>query len=244
MGNGTALSDLLLIDIETIHQFSSFEALPDAWKMLSVEKLSKTMPENTTPGEAYMQRAGIVAEFGRIICISTGYFFENSSKQMCLKIKSIYGHDEKMLLEEFVQINNKFFHHNKQFQYAGHNIKEFDIPYICRRLLINNLPLPGYLQIHGAKPWEIKMADTMQYWKFGDYKNYVSLNLLAAVLGVPTSKTDMDGSMVQKVYYEENNLPKIVNYCQRDVIVVANVMLRFKNLPLLEDGNIIIVDGV
>jgi predicted PolB exonuclease-like 3'-5' exonuclease len=201
------------------------------------------MPENTTLEESYLQRAGILAEFGRIICISTGYFFENSSKQLCLKIKSIYGHDEKVLLESFLQINNKFFQHNKQFQYCGHNIKEFDMPYICRRLLINNLPLPDYLQLHGAKPWEVRMADTLQFWKFGDYKNYISLNLLAGVLGVPSSKSaDMDGSMVKKVYYEDNNLPKIVDYCQRDVVVVANVMLRFKNLPLVEESNIIVVE--
>jgi predicted PolB exonuclease-like 3'-5' exonuclease len=243
MGNGFALWDLFLIDIETIPQFPSFQMLTEEWKFLWNEKVSKTMPENTTLEESYLQRAGILAEFGRIICISTGYFFENSSKQLCLKIKSIYGHDEKVLLESFLQINNKFFQHNKQFQYCGHNIKEFDMPYICRRLLINNLPLPDYLQLHGAKPWEVRMADTLQFWKFGDYKNYISLNLLAGVLGVPSSKSaDMDGSMVKKVYYEDNNLPKIVDYCQRDVVVVANVMLRFKNLPLVEESNIIVVE--
>ncbi len=242
MGNGINLADLFLLDIETVPQFPSFDLLPDDWKQLWMEKQAKTMPENITPDEGYLQRAGILAEFGKIVCISTGYFFENSNKQWCLKIKSIFGHDEKQLLESFVQINNKIHQHNKHFQYTGHNIKEFDIPYICRRLLINGLPLPDYLQIQGAKPWEVKMQDTLQYWKFGDYKNYISLNLLAGVLGVPTSKTDMDGSMVKEVYYEHNNLPKIVNYCQRDVVVVANVMLRFKNLPLVEERNVFIVD--
>jgi predicted PolB exonuclease-like 3'-5' exonuclease len=242
MGNGVTLWDLFLLDIETIPQYPSFEYLPEEWKLLWMEKQTKTMPENITPEEGYTQRAGILAEFGRIVCISTGYFFENNNKQLCLKIKSIYGHDEKALLESFVQINNKIFQHNKHFQYTGHNIKEFDIPYICRRLMINQLPLPEYLQLHGAKPWEVRMQDTMQYWKFGDFKNFISLNLLASVLGVPTSKTDMDGSMVQKVYYEDKNLTKIVNYCQRDVVVVANVMLRFNNLPILDDQQIIVVE--
>jgi len=242
MGNGINLADLFLLDIETVPQFPSFELLPDDWKLLWMEKSSKTMPENITPAEAYLQRAGILAEFGKIVCISTGYFFENSNKQWCLKIKSIYGHDEKVLLESFLQINNKIHQHNKQFQYTGHNIKEFDIPYICRRLMINRVAIPDYLQLHGAKPWEVRMVDTMQYWKFGDYKNYISLNLLAGVLGVPTSKTDIDGSMVKDVYYEDNDLPRIVNYCQRDVVVVGNLVLRFKNLPIIEEGNVFIVD--
>jgi len=242
MLNALALGDIFLLDIETVPQFPSFSHLPDDWKLLWNEKLSKTMPENISPADGYTLRAGILAEFGKIICISTGYFFENADKEVCLKVKSISGHDEKALLESFVQINSKFSQVKKIFHYAGHNIREFDIPYICRRMLINQVALPEYLYLHGAKPWEINMIDTMQCWKFGDYKNYISLNLLAKVLGVPTSKTDMDGSMVQHVYYEDNDLQKIVNYCQRDVRVVADVILRFKNLPLLKEENIVIVE--
>lgn len=242
MLNALALGDIFLLDIETVPQFPSFSHVPDEWKLLWNDKLSKTMPENISAADGYTLRAGILAEFGKIICISTGYFFENSSNEICLKIKSISGHDEKALLESFVQINSKFFQVKKQFQYAGHNIREFDIPYICRRMLVNQVPLPDYLNYHGAKPWEINMVDTLQCWKFGDYKNYISLNLLAHVLNVPTSKTDMDGSMVQSVYYEEKDLPRIVHYCERDVSVVANVLLRFKNLPILKEENIIVVD--
>ncbi|HWB27110.1 MAG TPA: ribonuclease H-like domain-containing protein [Chitinophagaceae bacterium] len=242
MLNALALGDFFLLDIETVPQFPSFSHLPDDWKLLWNEKLSKTMPETISPADGYTLRAGILAEFGKIICISTGYFFENADGEVCLKIKSISGHDEKALLESFIQINTKFFQFKKQFNYAGHNIKEFDIPYICRRMVINQVPLPEYLYLHGAKPWEVNMTDTMQCWKFGDYKNYISLNLLAKILDVPTSKTDMDGSMVQSVYYEENNLPRIVDYCQRDVVVVANVLLRFKNLPLLNPANIVVVE--
>ncbi len=197
--------------------------------------------ENFSPEECYLQRAGILAEFGKVICISTGYFTNDKEKELVLRVKSIYGDDEKLLLESFKDLIDKMYKHNKHFEFAGHNVREFDIPYLCRRMLINELQLPAPLQIHGAKPWEVKMVDTLQWWKFGDYKNYVSLNLLANVLNVPTSKTDMDGSMVQHVYYKENNLPRIVEYCQRDVVVVANVILRFKNLPLLKEENITIV---
>ena len=133
------------------------------------------------------------------------------------------------------------YQHNRQFQFAGHNIKEFDIPYICRRLLINRLPLPEYLQLHDKKPWEVKMFDTLNWWKFGDNKNYVSLHLLANVLGIPSSKSDIDGSMVQDVYYKDHDLPRIAAYCQRDVVVTANVILRFLDKPLLEEDKVVVV---
>jgi len=86
------------------------------------------------------------------------------------------------------------------------------------------------------------MLDTLQYWKFGDFENYTSLSLLSAVLGVPTPKDDIDGSMVRQVNYEEKNLPRIIEYCQKDVVAVANVFLRFRNLPLLKPENIFVAD--
>lgn len=239
MSLNISLNHLLLLDIETVPCVSQFEALPEVWQRLWVEKISKTMPESFSPHESFLQRAGILAEFGKIICISTGYFFENEEKEICLKIKTVSGHDEKALVEEFIQITDAFYKRNNRFRFAGHNIKEFDIPYICRRMLINQMPLPQYLHLHGLKPWEAEMADTLQWWKFGDYKNYISLNLLAHVLNVPTSKTDIDGSKVREVYYEENNLPRIAAYCSKDVAVAANIILRFKNQELLKEENII-----
>ncbi len=235
------LTDLLLLDIETVPQSESFNDLKTDWQSLWIDKVSKTVPENITPEESYQRKAGILAEFGKIICISTAFFYEDDNKQIGLRIKSIYGDDEVELLKKFIELCNKVYQHNKYFQFGGHNIKEFDIPYICRRLLINNLPLPEYLQLHDKKPWEVKMFDTLNWWKFGDNKNYVSLHLLASVLGIPTSKTDMDGSMVQLVYYKEKDLHRIVEYCQRDVIVTANVILRFQNISLLSDDKIIFV---
>ncbi|WP_153795910.1 ribonuclease H-like domain-containing protein [Foetidibacter luteolus] len=241
MNNDFSLADLLLLDIETVPQYEQFNQMDIGWQSLWIDKISKTVPENLGPAESYTARAGILAEFGKIICISTAYFYENEYKELCLKIKSFYGHNEKELLESFIQACSRLYSGKKQFKFCGHNIKEFDIPYICRRMVIQQMPLPAYLNIHGAKPWEVNMVDTLQWWKFGDYKNYISLNLLAHVLNVPTSKTDIDGSMVQYVYYKDNNLPRIVEYCQRDVVAVANIMLRFKNQPLLDEEKILVV---
>lgn len=160
-------------------------------------------------------------------------FFENHQKELCLKVKNVSSYSEKEVLEGFIKITNQFQKKFKKFQFAGHNIREFDIPFICRRMIVNNIELPEYFQLQDKKPWDIKMLDTMSWWKFGDYKNFTSLHLLANVLDVPTSKIDMDGSQVQEVYYVENNLQRIVDYCNLDVQVVANIILRFKNMPIL-----------
>ena len=231
-----------MIDIETVPQVSEHNALTNEWQQLFFEKTAKNLPGEVDAEILYKQKAGILAEFGKIICISTGFYYEDAGGRLCFKIKSICCKEEADLLKEFLTLVDKFAQKFPAFQFAGHNIREFDIPYICRRLVINQISLPKYFQIHGAKPWEIQMLDTMQWWKFGDYKNYITLHLLANVLGIPTSKTDMDGSMVQDVYYKNEDLPKIVEYCQRDVVVVAQVILRFKNLPLLETEKIIIAE--
>ena len=235
------ITELLLLDIETVPQFPSFTGMDSGWQGLFLDKVAKTVPEDMTAEDSYRKKAGILAEFGKIICISTAFFFENEDRQLCLKMKSIYGNDEVEILRNFTDLCNKMYQHNRGFQFGGHNIKEFDIPFICRRLLINRLPLPEYLQLHDKKPWEVKMFDTPNWWKFGDNKNYISLHLLANVLGITSSKSDIDGSMVQDVYYKENNLPRIVIYCQRDVVVTANVILRFKDLPLLTEERIMVV---
>ena len=235
------LNNLLLLDIETVPQYEDFDLVPLSWQILWEEKISKTVPENTLSKESYRQRAGILAEFGKIVCISTAFFYDDSNKQTALKVKSIYNDDEKELLQTFIALCNKVFSRNPHFQFAGHNIKEFDIPYICRRMLINGITLPEYLSIHEKKPWEVKMFDTLNFWKFGDHKNYISLHLLANVLGLPTSKTDMDGSMVQDVYYKDRNLRRIADYCERDVVLTARIILKFINHATLEDVSVTIV---
>lgn len=234
------ITNLLLIDIETVPIVADYGQLNSDWQKLWIDKTSKNLSEEITPSESWKMRGGILAEFGKIICISTGYFYKNENEQQCFKIKSISGDDEVEVLKAFCDLCNKFYKHHRDFIFGGHNIKEFDIPYICRRILINQLPLPEYLWLHERKPWEIKMFDTLNWWRFGDIKNYTSLHLLASVLNIPTSKTDIDGSKVQEVYYKENDLPKIVAYCERDIVVVANIILRFKNLPLLNKEHITI----
>lgn len=242
MNNIQLLFDLFLIDIETVPQVSNINELSGEGRKLFFDKISKTMPEKFDEEDMYLKKAGILAEFGKVICISLGFFFKDKADRICLKIKSISGHNEKVLLDEFIAITDKFFQHKNRFQFAGHNIREFDVPFLCRRMVINQIQLPTYLHIYGAKPWDISMTDTLQWWKFGDYKNYISLHLLANILGVPTSKDDIDGSMVQHVYYKDNNLQRIVNYCQKDVVVVAQVIQRFKNLPLVKAENIFIAE--
>jgi len=242
LNNIQLINDLFLIDIETVPQVSNINELSFKDRKLFFDKISKTMPENFDEEEMYLKKAGILAEFGKVVCISAGFFYKDKADRICLKIKSISGHDEKVLLDEFIEMADSFLKHRQRFQFAGHNIREFDVPFLCRRMVINQIPLPSYLHIYGAKPWEVSMTDTLQWWKFGDHKNYVSLHLLASILGIPTSKDDIDGSMVQYIYYKDNDLQRIVNYCQKDVVVVARVIQRFKNLPLVEAENIFIAE--
>lgn len=242
MNHTHSLTDLLLIDIETVPQVCNIKELSVEERKLFFDKISKTMPETFDEEDAYKQRAGILAEFGKVICISIGFFYTDKVNRTCLRIKSIFGDDEKILLNEFVETLKKFFNRKNRIQFAGHNIREFDIPFLCRRMIINQIPLPSFMYLHGAKPWEISMTDTLQWWKFGDHKNYISLHLLASVLDITTSKDDIDGSMVQHVYYIEKDLQRIVRYCEKDIVVVAQVILRFKNLPLVDSENIFVAE--
>ena len=236
------LKHLLVLDIETVPSYEHYNDLPDHWKVLWADKISKTMPEKNSPEEWYPQRAGIMAEFGRIICISTGFFYYDTAERLCFRIKTYAHADEKKLLKQFVEKLESFQKAVPDFYFAGHNVKEFDIPFISRRLMMNNMQLPAFMQFSGKKPWETNLLDTMQLWKFGDYKNYTSLKLLAAALNIETSKDDMDGSMVRDVYYKEKNLNKIVAYCQKDVVATARIILRMINESPLPDANIFIAD--
>lgn len=239
--------DLIILDIETAPVSPDFSLLNEEWKELWEEKTKNSLPEGVSPAEFYPMRAGIMAEFAKIVCISMAYF--NREETLRMRVKSFYGFDEKEILQQFIATINKIESNNKNWCFAGHNIKEFDIPFICRRLLINYLPLPRYLDFQNMKPWETNIVDTFQYWRFGDYKNYTSLKLLAAALGIPSPKDDIDGSMVGELFWtgteEERkaSLDRIANYCQKDVITTGNIFLRFKNLPVLQNGDIDIVQS-
>jgi predicted PolB exonuclease-like 3'-5' exonuclease len=234
------LENILLIDIETVPQQPGFNLLSNNWQQLWEEKVQKQLPDNVTAADFYAQRAGVMAEFAKIVCISMGYFTKQGDI-LQLRIKSFYDDDEKKILQDLIAMLNGVETKNNKWCFAGHNIKEFDIPFMCRRLLVNSLSIPAYLDFQNMKPWETNTIDTFQYWRFGDYKNYTSLKLLAAALGVPSPKDDIDGSMVATVYWHEKNIERIVTYCQKDVLTVANIILRFKNLPLLKEEQMVVV---
>lgn len=230
------LTQVLFLDIETVPQYPDFNELPEATLMLW-EKKAKILnkDEDIAPSEIY-KRAGIYAEFGKIVCISVGIIYEEN-KERKLRLKSFYGDDEKNLLTGFGEMVEKF-SSDKKVSLCAHNGKEFDFPYIARRILINKLKLPKMLQVAGKKPWEVPFLDTMELWRFGDYKNYTSLELLTHIFNIETPKQDIDGSMVNEIYWKEKDLDRIVEYCQRDVIAIARLMLRYKGEELISDENI------
>lgn len=230
------LSPILFLDIETIPQYPSFDSCPEPVKLLWSRKADNLRKaENETASDIY-NRAGIYAEFGQIICISTGFLYKDGN-EVHLKIKSFYGKDEKELLTSFAQLLNDSFS-TQQNKLCAHNGKEFDFPYIARRMIINNINLPLILDIAGKKPWEIGHLDTMELWKFGDFKSYTPLNLLAHALGVPSPKDDIDGSMVWSVYWNDDDLNRITKYCEKDVEALVNVFLRMKGKPVLDKHNV------
>ncbi|RFS19777.1 3'-5' exonuclease [Chitinophaga silvatica] len=235
-----ALDQLLLLDIETTPATPTLELCSDDMQQLWRDKNAKTLPVSGNDETAWFDKAGIYAEFGKIVCISVGFFSVDNNRYQ-LRLKSFYGDDEKELLKEFLELINKFHSKHQRFQFAGHNIREFDIPFICRRSVIHNLSLPQPLQLHGFKPWEVPMLDTLHLWRFGDNRYYISLKLLTAVMGIATPKDDIDGSMVGKVYWEEKDLQRIVTYCQKDVVAVAQLLMKFKQLPILQEQDIVIV---
>lgn len=228
------LEHILFLDVETVPQKATFDELDDELKALWEHKSKYQRKEEYTAEEFY-DRAGIWAEFGKIICISVGYF-KNEGDKRAFRVTTFYGTEIK-LLKEFKNLVITHFSASRHLLCA-HNGKEFDFPYIARRMIINGIELPYKLDLFGKKPWEVAHLDTMDLWKFGDYKNYTSLKLMAKILGIPSPKEDIDGSMVRDVYYEENDLDRIVEYCEKDTIAVAQVLLRLRNEKLLNDEEI------
>ncbi len=233
--NNIPLEDILFLDIETVPETASFSELDEVRQTLWDQK-SQYKRGDGISAEDYYENSGIWAEFGKIICISVGYFhFKGSHRQF--RVTTFHG-EEKKLLQEFRNLLTTHFRLPK-YLLCAHNGKEFDFPYIARRMIVHSIALPEKLNLFGKKPWEVPHLDTMELWKFGDFKHYTSLKLLANVLGIPSPKEDIDGSMVRQVYYEEKDLDRIIEYCERDVITVAQVLLRLKNEPLLEEEEIL-----
>lgn len=225
--------NILFIDIETVSQYKKFEDAPVEVRKIWEKKYEKNDYLNSLGLEAsYESKAAIFAEYGKIVCISIGYYNKASD---AYRIKSFAGENEKILLENFKTFCNNL---KKNYVFCGHNIKEFDIPYLCRRFLINRISIPSLLDFQDKKPWEVELIDTLQLWKFGDYKNYTSLETLTTIFNIPTPKADIDGSQVGRVYWYENDINRIVEYCQNDVVAVIQLFRAFHQQDLISSDKI------
>lgn len=229
------LGNVLFLDIETVPFYENFELLDEESRELWAQKTAYQRKDEFTP-EAFYERAGIWAEFGKIVCISVGYFVIKGDIRN-FRVTSFFG-EETSLLHDFSNLLQNHFS-GPHFLLCGHNAKEFDIPYIARRMIINGIALPEKLNLFGKKPWEVPHLDTLEMWKFGDYKTFTSLKLLCKVLGVPTPKDDIDGSQVGHVYHVEQNIDRIVTYCEKDVIATAQVFLKMRREELLIDDEVL-----
>lgn len=233
----TDLRDIVFLDIETVACTDNFEMLDERLKTQWSRKASfLKRDEGITDEELFHQRAGIYAEFGKIVCIAVGMLHHKEGHGLSLRVKAFANDDEVKLLEEFSMMLSKT--DQNAIKLCAHNGKEFDFPYLCRRMLVNGLVIPAALNLSGKKPWETQHLDTLELWKFGDYKHYTALDLLAAIFNIPSSKSDIDGSQVNAVYYKEKNLEKIKTYCMRDVVVLTQLYLRMKSQPLIPESNI------
>ena len=230
------LENILFLDIETVPETQKFSEL-DCTKQDLWEAKSRYQRKEEFTAEEFYDRAGIWAEFGKIICISVGYFVEEENKKQ-LRLTSFFGDDERKILIDFKILLNKHFS-KKNNILCAHNGKEFDFPFLARRMIIHQIELPNKLNLFGKKPWEVPHLDTLELWKFGDYKTYTSLKLLTNVLGIPSPKDDIDGSEVFRVYYEENEIDRIIIYCEKDTIAVAQIFLRLRGDRLLSEDEVI-----
>ena len=226
------IDDILFFDIETVPQEKSFEEVSEPMQELWDKKSRYFRKEDETPADVY-QRAGIYAEFGKIVCISVG-FIRLVDEIKTFRVKSYAGEDEKALLTDFAAMLTR----SKQRHLCGNNIKEFDVPFVARRMLINGIKLPEMLNIAGKKPWEVNFIDTLDLWKFGDYKHYTSLNLLTNIFGIPSPKDDIDGSEVARVFYEDKDIDRIAVYCEKDVLATTQLFLRLKGEALIDEDKV------
>lgn len=220
------LNNILFLDVETVPLVAEYSQLPESLQPFWIKKEEKLAPDpNHQPGDFYFDKAGMYSEFGKIVCISAG-FFTGEGSDISFRCKAFYSDDESLLLADFASMLQNRYSYPQRYL-CGHNAREFDIPFIARRMLINQIPLPDILNIQGRKPWEVCILDTMELWKFGEYKNYTSLALLAALFDIPTPKDDINGADVARVYWQENDLQRIAVYCNKDVITTARVFLKF-----------------
>lgn len=229
-----ALRDILFIDIETVPIQPQLANLDDEWQRLWEYRIHRYRPADTDPADYYFEKASVYAEFGKVICVSIGFFASTNAEsgEYQFRVKSFYGHDEvNEVLQPFLALLSSM---PDRYYLCGHNLREFDIPYLCRRAVINRLPVPRLLNITDLKPWEVKHLDTMLLWRFGDVRNMTSLHLLCTSLGIETPKNDIEGKDVARVYWHDQDLQRIMHYNRRDIVAVAQLILRFKQLHPLD----------
>ena len=231
------IEKILFLDIETVPQVYTFDELDEKTAELYLQKNRFIQDRDGLSNDEVYEKAGVFAEFGKIVCVSCGIVQDKSTGKE-VRLHSYYGDDEEQLLRDFADMLDNHYNTPNHIL-CGHNAKEFDFPYIARRMLINGVNLPETLDIAGKKPWEINHLDTMELWKFGDFKHYSSLSLLCHIFGIPTPKDDISGADVARVYYEENDLERIVAYCHKDVVALIQLFLKFRNEPLVKEENII-----
>jgi hypothetical protein len=223
---------VLFIDIETVPCQPNYSDLPEGlqkeWKR-KAKFIKQENDANADPSMLFADKAGIFSEFAKVVCIGFGSLHKQENGWQ-IRLKSLTNDNEKVLLTDFCEMLERFANYHSDFRFCGHNIKEFDIPFLCRRIIINGIGLPPSMQLSARKPWEVSHLDTLELWRFGDYKHYTSLVLLAEVLGIPSPKDDIDGSMVAPVYWQEKNLPRIAKYCLQDVLTTAKVFLKLKGI--------------
>lgn len=238
------LKHILFIDIETVSVVPYFsmlgENLQNEWAR-KAKFLKSSVSENADPAMIFNEKAGIFSEFSKVVCIGFGSFHKHEGEWK-MRLKALTNDDEKILLNDFCEVLTRFTEYYPALRFCGHNIKEFDIPFLCRRMIINGLGLPDCMQLGGKKPWEISHLDTLELWRFGDYKHYTSLSLLAEILGIPSPKNDLDGSKVGEAYWQDKDLPRIGRYCMQDVLTSARVFLKLRGYKDLDPEPVYVND--
>jgi hypothetical protein len=245
------LTRVFFVDIETVPGHATHADLPEAfhplWQKFCEKRHSKELADGLSHADLFAQ-GGLYAEFGKIVCISVGMFRHLKDETLEFRVKSFASDDECEVLRGFADMlgarrpygnrlygattsikdRDKVDHRNDPFFLCAHNGREFDYGYLGRRMLICGQAIPPMLDVAGHKAWDLPhLLDTMELWKFGDNKGTISLPLLAGVFGIPSPKEDIDGSQVAQVYWQDKDLGRIVEYCEKDVIATARIFLHY-----------------
>lgn len=215
----------LFIDIETVAQKSNFGKLSPSFQNLWTHKANQLnyVQEANVPysvEDAYVKNAAFYPEFGRIVCISIGMFIQRNTEVEFVS-KSFYADNERGLIKDFLNCYQKYFNHSDRYKLCGHNVIEFIIPFIGRRSLIHGLKLPSKFNLMDRKPWQLDyVRDTLSMWKFGAFKNAVSLETLCTVFDIDTQDI-FPGEDVHRRYWEEQAYDEIMQRSKMQIRAVA-----------------------